>query len=651
MPIRYRMIFTYLVVLLVPSLLIGTISYESASKRIETDLLTSASVAVHSADSIITSAIQKKMDALDYYSNQISGNDVNAELVSDHQAVKNSLQQFQAVNKDVINFYVGTSKGNMVLSTDVELPADFDPRKRDWYILALKSPNAVVSPSYLSVDGNIVVSISKVLKDGSGVIAIDLNLDEVAAMADMKVGTEGYIVIVDSAKNLLVHPTGEIGAQHQADYVSKMFQEDQGLINFTEDGKNYKMSFYKNPETGWRIGGMMSEHEVSAATEDIRHTVILVVVLSILGASVIITMNIWSILSPLRKLNKATSLIGNGDLTQRLDGFRTDEIGQLAGSFQLMVDNLRGMVDGVREMTDSVSASAEELTAGTEQTTKAIEHVTVSIQDVAVGSEQQLHSVEQGTSSVMEMVQKVEQISEDMQGISGVMSGAAASANQGAVAVGSTEEKINSVHQTVEGLASVIHSLSLHAENIGEIIGVIAGFSKQTHMLALNASIEAARAGEQGRGFAVVAQEVRKLAEGSQQSSNEIQLLIHQIQEEMKQAVASMDEVKDKVTEGMEAVEESGGSFGLIRESVIEAAGMMQTASVTMNEIAEEAAKAAQAMEQIRGLSQEAASNTETISAAAEEQLASLQEMASSANDLSSMSEQLQQLVGQFKTY
>lgn len=647
--IRMRMIVSYTIVLLVPSIIIGSITYSAASHRVEQDLMMSALQSVSSADAIITNEISQKMVDLNYYGERIPGTGVDQEVAAGSSAIKNKLQEYQAIHKDVLNLYVGTNKGSILLSSDLKLDDDFDPRTRDWYVHALKSKKAVVSPSYLSVDGKPVVSISQVLADGSGVISLDLDLSAVASMTNMKVGNDGYIFIVDSTKKLLVHPTAQIGSEYKEEFVNRMFQSDSGKLDYSQQNNHYKMAFMKNEATGWRIGGTISQKEVADGTEGIRNTTIGVVVLSVLGAAVIVFMNVRSVILPLQKLNEATSILGKGDLTKRLDSFRQDEIGELAGNFQLMVDNLRGMVEGVQDMTNSVSASAEQLSAGAEQTTKAIEHVTVAIHDVAAGSEQQLRSVEGGTSTVMEMARKVEDVSVQMQEVTRTMSETTESANLGAQAAAGTESTMQGIHHTVEGLAEVVISLNRRAEHIGEIINVIAGISQQTNLLALNASIEAARAGEQGRGFAVVASEVRKLAEGSQHSADQIKELVGHIQQEMEQAATTMEEVKERVNEGLDAVEKSGKSFSQIRDSVVGAAATISQASVTMDGVASEAAEVELVIGQIRNLSEETAGNTETISAAAEEQLASLEEMASSSADLSSMAEQLQQLVGQFK--
>ncbi|MEK4509307.1 methyl-accepting chemotaxis protein [Paenibacillus sp. FSL K6-2524] len=650
--IRTRMIASYLIVLLVPSIIIASITYSVASNRVEDELMASALESVDSADVIITQAIENKLLDISYYAKLFTSEAVDKEVAENGREIKDKFKEYKAVHSDVLDMYIGTSNGKIVRSLDDALASDYDPRKRDWYTLAFKQGTSpIVSPSFLSVDGNMAVSISQVLPDGNGVISLNLDLAALTKMTNMKVGQDGYITILDNSKKFLVNPSGNIGEESTDNFVQEMFASDLGELNYTYQGNNYKMAFMKNEVTNWRIGGSLNQDEVLSKTVGIRNTAIIVVVISILAAGILIFFNVRSVTVPLRRLKDATAVLSEGDLTKRLDNFRQDEIGDLANNFQLMVDNLRNMVGSVREMTDNVSSSAEELSAGAEQTTKAIEHVTVAIQEVATGSEQQLQSVEGGMKTIDSMTRKVENISGHMFEVTKTMSQTTDAADHGIAAVASTEEKIRSVNQTVEELASVILSLNRRAEHIDGIVSVMAGISQQTNLLALNASIEAARAGEQGRGFAIVASEVRKLAEGSAQSANQIKELIGHIQTEMKQAVDTMEDVKDKVTQGIEAVDTSGSSFKLISESVVGAAKVIQSASDAMHDVTDEASTVTQAIHHIRSLSQEAASSTETISAAAEEQLASVEEIASSSTDLSSLAEQLQQLVGRFKIY
>ncbi len=649
--IRMKLILTYLVVLLVPSSIIGWQTYESASSKVEGQLLNNAAESVAAVNEIINANMQSKMKDIQYFAQQFSSPAIHGLTAGDGSAaVQARLKEYAALHPDVLDIYVATSRAEMVHASDAKLPEGYDPRKENAYVSALKhGKGAVISPAFQTVNGETAVAVSAVLEDGDGVVALNLNLEEIANLTNIKVGKEGYIFLVDSSKKFLVHPLEPVGQETSLDFIKQMFDGENGSFDYTYNNAPKKLTYQVNGLTGWRIGGTISKSEVTAATKGIRDRALIVIAVSVLLALVLIYFNVASILKPLTRLRKATEVIASGDLSEDIGRFRRDEIGSLADNFRSMVANLRGMITGVKEMTGNVSASAEELTAGAEQTTKAIEHVTIAIQEVAAGTERQVHSVQRGTESTAATASEVEHISGFMEQVSAMMEKTSLSAAEGNDSVIHVVDKINGIHETVEELSSVIGKLNDRTGQIHGIVGVITGIARQTNLLALNASIEAARAGEQGRGFAVVAAEVRKLAEESERSAHRIADQIASINTEMQQATATMEDARSKVSEGIMAVDTTGRSFSRIRRAVKGAAEKIEAMVGAVGTLTAEAVSMKAAIHEIQAISQEAAGNTATISAAAEEQLASVEEIASSSADLSHLAEELQKLVGRFK--
>ncbi|WP_410512689.1 methyl-accepting chemotaxis protein [Paenibacillus sp. BR2-3] len=651
MTIRAKLILTYLLVLLVPSMIIGSLTYNSASNEMEDQLVNSATESVVAVNEIINANLQSKINDINYFAAQLSAEAVNSEVNGEASAVvKARLKEYASLHPDVLNIYVSTSRGKAIHSSDVKFPEGYDPRKDNSYVNAIKNGKGmVISPAFQTINKETAIAISAVLEGGSGVMALNLNLSELANLTNIKVGKEGYIFIIDSSKKYVVHPTETIGQESTRDFVKTMFEKEKDSFDYTYNDSPKKMTYMKNELTGWRIAGTISKDEVVDATKDIRTTAIMVIAISILLALVLIYFNVHSILEPLRRLRKATEVISQGDLSKDIGSFRRDEIGMLAENFGIMVSNLREMITSVQEMTDDVSSSAEELTAGAEQTTKAIEHVTIAIQEVAAGSEQQVKSVQKGMESTAATTSEVANIAEYMVQVSEMMGKTSQSASEGNDSVISVVDKINSIQITVEELGDVIDKLNNRTGQIVGIVGIITGIARQTNLLALNASIEAARAGEQGRGFAVVAAEVRKLAEESEKSARLISDQISSIYGEMKLAAETMEQAKERVTEGIMAVDTTGRSFSRIRRAVKGAAEKIEAMNGAVRTLSIEAESMEKAIGDIRGISEVAAGNTETISAAAQEQLASVEEIASSSVDLSHLAEELQKLVGRFK--
>ncbi|MBB3867782.1 methyl-accepting chemotaxis protein [Parageobacillus toebii NBRC 107807] len=352
---------------------------------------------------------------------------------------------------------------------------------------------------------------------------------------------------------------------------------------------------------------------------------------------------------PLRTLSEAAKRIADGDLTGEKVIIRNrDEIGELAASFNQMTKNLRDVLEQVAMNAEQVAASSEQLTASAEQTSKATEQIALTIQNVAAGVEKQVQSVEETSETIDQMSEGIQQISERAQNVSKIAMQTSERASEGGKTIQTAVAQMNTVNDTVERLAGIVKGLGNRSEQIGKIIEVISGIADQTNLLALNAAIEAARAGEHGRGFAVVADEVRKLAEQSAQSAQQIASLIATIQEETNEAVRSMETVLKEVETGTGAIRTSGEAFQQIQTAVHEVAAHIQDVSASVQQMSAAAEQVVQSMQLVTQIAESAASGTQEVSAATEEQLASMEEISASAASLSKMAEDVKSLLKRF---
>lgn len=647
--IKRKLLVSYLVVLIIPSVMIGMLSYQSAKGKIEGTLMTNALESSESADRIITQNIQAKVDDLAYLIQQPYVASAESDPTGKGGELKAQLRQYLILHKEVKDILLGTDSGDFVRASEDPLPERYDVRKQDWYIRAIKQgKGATISPVFKAANGQMSASIAQMLPSGKGVMSIELNLDTIRSLTQMKLGKDGYIVIVDTAKNYVVHPD-KTGEPAEEVVTKHLFAGQEGTFSYTYENEKKRASFTTNELTGWKIAGTMYDKEVAGAVSGIRNTVILVISISILAALAIILFNIRSIIKPISALTLATERISKGDLREDLDTAKRDEIGNLSRHFQTMVDNLRTMIVSVQEITDHVNASAKGLAAGADQTTKAIEHVTEAIQEVAAGSEQQLRSVERSMVSMEVMSKESERIRANMDDVMQTMQRTTQSAEEGNAAVISVTDKIQSIHETVSDLDGIVDTMNERTAQIGEIVNLITGIAQQTHLLALNASIEAARAGEHGRGFAVVAIEVRKLSEQSEQSAQRIEALVSGMKGEMTRILSAMNDAKTRVSEGIEAVDLTGRSFTRIRKAVKGASADIASAAEASRSLAQSGESVEQSIRLIQGYSEAAAGNTQAVSASAQEQLASIEEIASSAASLNKLAEQLLEQVAQFK--
>lgn len=225
---------------------------------------------------------------------------------------------------------------------------------------------------------------------------------------------------------------------------------------------------------------------------------------------------------------------------------------------------MHNLIVQVMQSAETLASSSEELTASAEQSAQGASQTALNITAVAAGTERQTEAVNQATAVVERIANEINQVAGNV-GIVEVTSGkASGAAEEGSKAVEAAVRQMDNIETKVTHSAQIVVKLGERSKEIGQIVDTIAGIASQTNLLALNATIEAARAGEQGRGFAVVAEEVRKLAEQSQEAAKQIAGLIGEIQSETTSAVTAMDEGTHEVKIGAEVVNNAGRAFAEI---------------------------------------------------------------------------------------
>ena len=335
------------------------------------------------------------------------------------------------------------------------------------------------------------------------------------------------------------------------------------------------------------------------------------------------------------------------DKPQRI--IRKDEFGQLSDAIVNMRSHLRTILKQVNDSGEQVAAASEELTASAEQSAQAANQVATSISEVATGAEKQVHVINETSAIVEQMSAGIQQVATTTGLAAGKSAQAADTAKEGGKSLEKAVNQMTKIEQTVNHSAQVVTTLGERSNEIGQIVDTISGIAGQTNLLALNAAIEAARAGEHGRGFAVVAEEVRKLAEQSQDAAKKIATLISEIQGETDKAVVAMSEGTREVKIGTEVVITAGHAFGQITVLSTEVSSQVKEISAAIQQMASGSQQIVSSVKEIDGLSKNAAGEAQTVSAATEEQSASMEEIASSSHSLSKMAHDLQEAIRNFR--
>lgn len=311
-----------------------------------------------------------------------------------------------------------------------------------------------------------------------------------------------------------------------------------------------------------------------------------------------------------------------GDLTVHLIPEKeNDDIGRLFLGFNQALGKLRNMISKVTEAIEATASASTEISSSSEQ--------------LASGSQEFSSQVHEIASAIEEMTRTILETSKNASLAADKSKLAHKTAEKGSQKILETKEGITSIVNSAQKTGSIISSLAGKTDQIGEITQVINDIADQTNLLALNAAIEAARAGEQGRGFAVVADEVRKLAERTTKATKEIAEMIKQIQREAKEADESMAEAKQSVEEGMKLTEQVGDVLYEILEANTKLSDLINQVAVASEEQSSTAEQISRNIETMSGVTQESANGIEHV--------------AKAADDLSRMTENLRNLILQFK--
>ncbi len=327
------------------------------------------------------------------------------------------------------------------------------------------------------------------------------------------------------------------------------------------------------------------------------------------------------ITTPLNQVVEASRSLASGNLNTRIPVRYQDEIGILGMAFNEMAERFHEIIVKLIDTSSKLSHSASEMVVITERTHE--------------GVRQQQSDTETIATAMSEMAATVQEVSHNATQASDHAGEARDQANDGKVVVDKTIHAITSLADKVQSAGQVIQELEKHAVSIGTVIDVIKGIAEQTNLLALNAAIEAARAGEQGRGFAVVADEVRNLAQRTQESTSEIQEIIERVQTSAGKSVRVMQEGQDSATQSVDLASNAGQALDRITQSV--------TAITDM------AIQIANAVEEQSKVTEEMQRNVVTISQVASNTAEASQQTAQECSELERVSGELGQIVTHFQ--
>ncbi|MED0873301.1 methyl-accepting chemotaxis protein [Bacillus mobilis] len=371
--------------------------------------------------------------------------------------------------------------------------------------------------------------------------------------------------------------------------------------------------------------------------------------ISVLIATVIQFLIVRNALAPLRDLREGLRKVGEGDLSIKLEE-RPDDIGIINAYFNNTIEKFKGIVDKVKQTAEQVSSSSQELSVSTKENSMAVQEIVSSMVGLRAGAQSQETSVPQYLGIVYEMEGKLEEITLSAEKMAKEFEGMEHHSVKGNGVIEQMMNQMNIIKNAVQDLSSIMYSLETRSKEISDIVTVITGTSNQTNSLALHASIEASSAEETGREFAIVTDEVRKLAEQMEVSAKDIAKLIGETQAETKEAVVSMQKASKEVESGMKLVQSSGAFFEQISKSAQSVTNQVRVVSSNSSDILQNSQNMVRVVNELSLIANTYAISSSNIEESMKEQEMSVQDIAELASSLSWLSQELQELIGEFKS-
>lgn len=573
-------------------------------------------------------------------------------------AVHDAFQEALKADNQLVNVYAGTSVKEMLVEPAANLPADYDPTQREWFLKAAAEPDKAVwvEPYVDEATKSLVLTVSKaVMANGqvAGVVGADLRIDSIIHLMDgIKLGDSGYVFLMDRTHRIISHKDAEqIGSDLSGkDFISRMqAMGSSGSFHYKEDGQEKVLSYITNERTGWSINGTVSASEFESKAAAIVQPVVAGLAIVLIVAGLLSWPLIWSILRPIKRLQAAMQEFQAGKLSVRSGIKQRNEIGKLAQVFDGMVEQVAGLMEHIRQTSDKLGESAQILLVSTAENSAASSEVAVTMQEIAAGAGDQagiaerngeiVHMLAGHMDAVEEQTAEMNQLASRMQEVARTNTSRLEQLSQ------QTQRSVAATESVTEAIASLDRS----SEQIEEFVGVIAGITNQTNLLALNAAIEAARAGEHGRGFGVVASEIRKLAAHSEESLSRVHELVESIRQETRQAAALTAQASAAMTEQAASVGETNEGFSTIHEAVNQHLEGIRTVVAAVKAMAEGKDAISANTAQLQAISQSTAAGTQEVSASIEEQSASTEQLNHLARQLETAAEELRQQVRRFK--
>lgn len=586
-------------------------------------------------------------------------NFVNSDKSEQAAYIPESLKNLKESNSNIFSSYFANTDGKFDIYPNSKMPEGFDPRERPWYKQAVDNKGKVIItlPFTDAQTGKNVVSIAKTVeRDGKviGVCAMNVSLETLTEKISMKkIGRTGYVFISDvEGKSMIAHPNKDLlgtDAASKQSFWNDAKTNEKGFITYTFNNTKKFGVYETNNITGWKLVATLDEKELSNDTNSILTTTLIIIVVICFISIVLSLLLSKGIAHNIKKLKEVFEKASSGDLTVSITSSTKDEFMDLANSFNEMLKNISELMNNVTKSSKTVLETSSNLASMSEEVTASIGEVAKAIEEVSEGATNQSQNAQNGVTEMNDLSSRLDKISVNSNEMDKLSASTKELGAKGLSMIDTLIEKSKKTKIATGEVDSIVRDMDESTRKINTISETISQITEQTNLLALNASIESARAGEAGKGFAVVAEEIRKLAEQSKSSTEEIKVIITNIQSKSDTAVKAIKSTESVVTEQDLAVGKTQEIFSEILRSIETMISKVDEIKTSIIDVDEKKKKAVLEIENISLISQETASASEEVTASTEEITAVMDRFTKYADELQLLAEKLDEEISKFK--
>ncbi|MGR3994441.1 methyl-accepting chemotaxis protein [Pseudomonas sp. 1121_17] len=552
-----------------------------------------------------------------------------AQNIAEAPADAETLLGQNALISSFLTVYVGKVDGGFSVRPDSPMPAGYDPRVRPWYKDGMAANGAILTEPYIDMaTQKMVIGIISKVSTSVGVVGGDLALDGLVEIINsLNFGGMGYAFLVNDQGKILVHPDKDLVMKPLSDLFPQNTPRLSGeLTEVSADGKDRLITFTPIkglPAANWYIGLSVDKDKAFAMLSTFRTSAVIATVVAVVIIIALLGLLIRVLLQPLHTMTRAMEDIaqGEGDLTKRLTIHSQDEFGVLGSAFNRFVERIH--------------SSIREVSSATEQVNEVALRVISASNSSMTNSDEQSNRTNSVAAAINELGAAAQEIAGNAAQASQHATSARHLAEEGQQVVDRNIAAMNRLSELIVGSSAQIETLNSKTVNIGQILEVITSISQQTNLLALNAAIEAARAGEAGRGFAVVADEVRNLAHRTQESAQQVQGMIEELQVGARESVETMGQSQRHSQDSVQIANQAGERLESVTVRIGEIDGMNQSVATATEEQTAVVDSINMDISEINMLNQEGVEN--------------LQATLRACSDLEQQASRLKQLVGSFR--